>query len=139
MAVLVSMLTMVIAEVLCYTSIYKFLVEHDKTMSLVLSESAVKGRIRKNVIDLACHTVNFAVEMIWLLLWLSKVLIKKSNIGQTKLENVLVRCFIMSMDGVLSVIHVAFSAPLRSDFFYFCGSVKKFFMSLKSSEKIRTS
>ena len=138
-AVLAAMLTIVILEVLCYTSIYKYLVEHEKTMSLVLSENVVKSRIRKNVIGLAGHIVNFAVEIIWLVIWVSKVLIKKSNIGQTKLENVLVRCFIMSMDGVLSIIHVAFSTPLRSDFLFFCGNVKKFVMSLKSSEKTRNS
>ena len=78
--VIVVVITMVVSEVWCYTLIYKFMADHCKSMINVLPETSIKKRIRKNVIDLTGHTMNFVVEALWVLYWLLRVLNKKSNL-----------------------------------------------------------
>ena len=51
---------LVLSELANYTLIYKFLLEHEKTMILVSSESTVRSNIKKNAINLFGHTMNFA-------------------------------------------------------------------------------
>ena len=118
--VIVVVISMVLSEVWCYALIYKFMADHCKSMINVLPETSIKKRIRKNVIDLTGHTMNFVVEALWVLYWLLRVLNKKSNMGETKLELLLTRCFVMSMDGTLSILHVGFSSELRADFIGIC-------------------
>ena len=45
-------LIFILSEWAMYTSIYKFLACHDREMKLVLSDSAIKSRMRKNVVSL---------------------------------------------------------------------------------------
>ena len=59
-------LIFILSEWAMYTSIYKFLACHDREMKLVLSDSAIKSRMRKNVIDPTGHAINFVVEILWL-------------------------------------------------------------------------
>ena len=54
------------AELSMYVSIYKFLISNDKKMKLVLPKTAVTKRVRRNVISLTGHAVNFAAETLWL-------------------------------------------------------------------------
>ena len=88
---------------------------HDRSMRVLLSENVIKSRMRKNVISLAGHTMSFVVQALWVLVWLLRILRKKGNLGTTVTEVVLLRCWSSSMDGVLSVLHIAFSTPLRPD------------------------
>ena len=60
------------SELANYCIIYQFLVEHDKTMSLVLSENAIKTRMKKNVVTLAGHTTTFSVKLAILLYHIEK-------------------------------------------------------------------
>ena len=60
------------SELANYCIIYQFLVEHDKTMSLVLSENAIKKRMKKNVVTLAGHTTTFSVKLAILLYHMEK-------------------------------------------------------------------
>ena len=115
-----------------YCIIYQFLVEHDKTMSLVLSENAIKTRMKKNVVTLAGHTTTFSVKLailyshwknhsfnnidsrlvffqvqiLWVMVWVLRVVNKKSNLGENVTEKVALRCFVSSLDGVLSILHI---------------------------------
>ena len=106
---------LVLSELAFYILIYQFLMNHDRSMSVLLSENVIKSRMRKNVITLAGHTMSFVVQALWVLVWLLRILRKKGNLGTTVTEVVLLRCWSSSMDGVLSVLHIAFSTPLRTD------------------------
>ena len=53
------------AELYMYLSIYKLLINHDRKMKLVLTSASVTKRVQRNVISLAGHAVNFAVETLW--------------------------------------------------------------------------
>ena len=63
-----SAFIVVLTELTMYVLIYKFIVSHDKSMIVVLREIDVQRRLRRNVIDLSGHIVNFAVETTTLIL-----------------------------------------------------------------------
>ena len=101
-------------------------------MSLVLSENAIKTRMKKNVVTLAGHTTTFSVKLaillyhieksvpsmisflvyffqvqiLWVIVWVLRVVNKKSNLGENVTEKVALRCFVSSLDGVLSILHI---------------------------------
>ena len=54
--------TILILEITLYFSIFKFLIKLDKMVRLVLSESAIKKRKKRNAVDLFGHAMIFAVD-----------------------------------------------------------------------------
>ena len=99
----------VMSEVIMYAQICVFLIQHDKTMALVLPAGEVRGRIRKNVIDLSGHVINFLIEILMLVLaalgtfWMP---INMRNVA---------RCLFMSSYGILGAFHISFSPVLRRE------------------------
>ena len=100
------------AELYMYLSIYKLLINHDRKMKLVLTSTSVNKRVQKNVISLAGHAVNFAVETLWSVFFLY-IAIQGMPKDQDQLFHF--HLFEQSLYGVLSVLQILFSHPLRSD------------------------
>ena len=98
----------VLAELGIYVSIYQYLIRHDKTMELVLSQDLVKKRQKKNVITLAGHSLAFVLETSFLVLGISAHTIPPSYFWIGRLAG-------MSTYGLLSAVHVALSSTLRAD------------------------
>ena len=105
-----SALILVLTELTMYVSIYKFMVSHDKSMIVVLRETDVQRRLRRNVIDLSGHIVNFAVETSALIL----ILVGGHWIPPNYKWILLL--YQVSFYGMLSSLHIGFSRPLRDDF-----------------------
>ena len=103
-------LLMVCAEIYMYVSIYTFLILHNKQMKLVLPENVVKSRIKKNVIDLSAHVINFVVEITVL------VLVGLGSYWITTDFKFLLRCFSTSTYGILGAFHICHSPILRREF-----------------------
>ena len=127
LGILVFTISVVLLELSIYSSIYKFLANHNKSMKGVVPESVIKNRTKSNVVDLAGHALTFAIELLWLLVKFCRILSKTSNLGSTKTEKVLLRCFVMSLDGVLSFVHLCISNPLRADCIALCGMIFRSF------------
>ena len=70
--------TILILEITLYFSIFKFLIEHDKMVRLVLSESAIRKRKKRNAVDLFGHAMIFAVDSRLLKLCQLKVAAQKN-------------------------------------------------------------
>ena len=78
-------------------------------MRTMLSENVIKGRLKKNAIDSAGHAINFAIELLWLII---------AAIGGYWTPDEyrwLTRCFTISTYGILSAVHILFSKPLRAE------------------------
>ena len=101
-------LLLLMTELAIYTSIYKFLDHHDKNMRIVLSENIINQRKRKNVIDLTGHSLNFAFEMFSLVISIGFPWIPTKH-------RWVFRCYYMGIYGLLSMMHIAFSKPLKRD------------------------
>ena len=99
----------VICEVTMYVSLYSFLNKHDRSMRTMLSENVIKGRLKKNAIDSAGHAINFAIELLWL------ILVAMGGYWTPDEYRWLTRCFTISTYGILSGIHILFSKPLRAE------------------------
>ena len=108
---------LVLSEMGMYGSIYSFLTQHDREMTLALSENAIRSRNKKNAIDLTCHVVACIVQLLFLILAvLAMSLASKLMIYLSLTFRVLTRCYSMSLYGLLSALHIALSPPLRRDF-----------------------
>ena len=102
-------LFLVLSECLLYVSIYWFLVSHDRSMRLVLSESAIRTRMRKNAIDLAGHMFHFAFGSFFPIMGM---------VGYYSLNldiKWILRCYNVSYYGILSGLQIGFSTPLRNE------------------------
>ena len=113
---------LVISELSMYISIFWFLAKHDREMVLVLPKNTLKKRLQKNAVHLTCHAATCIVKLLWL------VTLCTSFYGLKSLpENyrVFVRCFGMSIDGMLSVVNIGLSTPLRIDFLATCKCIVK--------------
>ena len=99
-----------LSQCLLYTSISWFLVRHDRSMGLVLPESAIKTRMRKNAIDLAGHFVHFAFGSFFPIMGM---------VGYYWMKNLdtrwIMRCYNVSAYGILSALQIGFSTPLRNE------------------------
>ena len=102
-------MVLVLSELVMYSWIFKFLVQHDRQIRLVLSDDVFRSRTRKNVIDLAGHSLSCFVELVWLALGASGYYWVPIDI------KVFLRCQVMSIYGMLSALHIALSPPLRAD------------------------
>ena len=107
---------LMLSEMAMYVSVFKFLLKHDKMMRLVLSDTTIKKRMKKNGIDLFGHAIIFFTEFSSFLikvieLWLA------IGISPTELKNRrwMVKCVNMSMYGIASILHIVMSPSLRSD------------------------
>ena len=107
---------LMLSEMAMYISVFKFLLKHDKMMRLVLSDTTIKKRMKKNGIDLFGHAIIFFTEFSSFLikvieLWLA------IGISPTELKNRrwMVKCVNMSMYGIASILHIVISSSLRSD------------------------
>ena len=113
---------LVISELSMYISIFWFLAKHDREMVMVLPKNTVKKRMQKNAVHLTCHAATCIVKLLWL------VTLCTSFYGLKSLpENyrVFVRCFGMSIDGMLCVVNIRLSTPLRTDFIATCKCIVK--------------
>ena len=108
------------AELSMYVSIYKFLISNDKKMKLVLPTTAVSKRVRRNVISLTGHAVNFAAETLWSVI-LFIILIDGMPMNPDHVFYLYV--YDTSIHGILSGLHIVFSRPLKNDCYEFCLSV----------------
>ena len=102
-------LFLVLSECLLYVSIYWFLVRHDRSMRLVLSESTIRTRMRKNSIDLAGHMFHFAFGSFFPIMGM---------VGYYSLNldiKWIMRCYNVSYYGILSGLQIGFSTPLRDE------------------------
>ena len=107
----------VLLELCMYLSIYRFLVRHNREMKLVLSENIIKGRIRKNTIDFACQAAVSIIMLAWLFsLLCTAVVARYYRLNVSSDLRVLLRCYSMSMYGVLSASQIGLCSPLRRDF-----------------------
>ena len=102
-------LVIVVSEFAMYGSLYKFLVKHDRMMTLVLSQNAIQTRLRKNVIDLTGHAIAFLTQMLWLVIAAMGSYWIPGNVKWVA------RLLVMSIYGFLSLISIVFSAPLRAE------------------------
>ena len=99
----------VVCEAMMYASLFRFLNRHDKSMRMLLSENVIKGRLKKNAIDLTGHTINFAMESFWL------AGLAAGGYWWPHEYKWLIRCFNISAYGTLSAVHILFSTPLRNE------------------------
>ena len=100
---------LVLSECLLYTSIYWFLVRHDRSMKLVLSESTIKARMRNNVIDMAGHVSNFAFGGLFLIMGMV------GYYGLNLDTKWILRVYAASYYGIVSALQIGFSPPLRNE------------------------
>ena len=79
-------------------------------MGLVLPESAIKTRMRKNAIDLAGPFVHFAFGSFFPIMGM---------VGYYWMKNLdtrwIMRCYNVSYYGILSGLQIGFSTPLRDE------------------------
>ena len=107
----------VLLELGMYLSIYRFLVQHNREMKLVLPENTINGRLRKNTIDFACQAAVSIIMLAWLMLmFLGAILTQYYRFNTGSNLKVFIRCYSMSMYGLLSAIQIGLSGPLRRDF-----------------------
>ena len=104
------------SEMAMYASIYKYLIEHDKEMVMVLSGTTIKKRMKKNAIDLFGHTMIFFADGCWLLMKAIEIwLAKGSSLVELRNRRWIFKCVNMSMYGIASIVHIIISSSLRSD------------------------
>ena len=91
-----------------FPSVYRFLVSHDRRMASVLSQDVINSRIRKNVIDILGHATAFLAEIFF---FAFNIAVRQIWLPDNMM--LLVRCYDISLDGIMSVIHIGWSRPLR--------------------------
>ena len=104
-------------ELCMYISIYRVLMNHDRKMKLVLNPSTITKRLKKNMISLAGHFINFLVETLWALIFLS---IAAKGMPKEQGQLFFIHLFELNMYGVLSFLHLIFSQPLWTE----CAEIK---------------
>ena len=101
-------MTYVLSELAMYCVIYRFLVAHDRRMASVLSQDVINSRIRKNVIDILGHATAFIAEIFFFVFNIS---VRQIWLPDNMM--LLFRCYDISLDGIMSAIHICWSNPLR--------------------------
>ena len=124
---LLMSLMIVVSEFAMYASLYKFLVKHDRMMSLVLSQNAIQTRLRKNVIDLAGHAITFSIQMLWVMIGAMGSYWIPGNVKWVA------RLMVMSIYGFLSMLNIVFSVPLRAECATMYSSLRCNFLILAQS------
>ena len=66
-ALLAYAIFLVLSEIAMYGSIYRFLAQHDRQMTSILSENAIRSRNKKNAIDFTCHATATFVQLLFLI------------------------------------------------------------------------
>ena len=129
----------ILSELWMCLSIYRFLVRHNKEMKLVLSENTMNGRLRKNTIDFACQAAVSMIMLAWLLLaFLGASLARYLRLNTGSNLKVFIRCYSMSMYGLLSAIQIGLSSPLRRDFCAIYSKITDTFSGTWIERKART-
>ena len=105
------------AELSMYVLVYKFLIANDRSMKLVLPSTAVSKRVRKNVISLTGHAINFAAETLWTIILLI-VLIDGMPTNPDHIFYLYI--YDISIHAILSGLHILFSRPLRAECLKIC-------------------
>ena len=100
------------AELFMYLFIYKLLIDHDRKMKVLLQTTAISRKVQKNVISLAGHAINFTVETVW---FIGFLFMELHGTAKDEDQLFLFHLFEQNMYGVLSLLHIIFSQPLRSD------------------------
>ena len=108
----------VLSELCMYLSIYRFLVRHNREMTLVLSKNTLKDRLRKNTMDFACQAAVSIIMLVWLMLmfFVGAIVSRYYRFSTSSNIRVFLRCYSMSMYGLLSAIQIGLSRPLRRGF-----------------------
>ena len=107
---------LMLSEMAMYVSIFKFLIKHDKMMRLVLSDTTIKKRMKKNGIDLFGHAIIFFTEgSSYLIKTIELWLAIDSSPTELRNRRWMVKCVNMIMYGIQSVLHIVISSSLRSD------------------------
>ena len=78
-------------------------------MGLVLPESAIKTRIRKNAIDLGGHFIHFIFRSFFTIMGMV------GNYSMNLDTKWIMRCYYISEYGILSALQIGFSTPLRNE------------------------
>ena len=113
MAVVIPLM---LSEMAMYVSIFKFLIKHDKMMRLVLSDTTIKKRMKKNGIDLFGHAIIFFTEgSSYLIKTIELWLAIDSSPTELRNRRWMVKCVNMIMYGIQSLLHIVMSSSLRSD------------------------
>ena len=108
--------SILLLEIILYFSIFKFLIDHDKMVKLVLSDSTIKKRMKRNAIDLFGHALLFAVDGCWLVIKIVETSSAKGGSPEAlRYRRWAFKSIGMCMYGILSVIHIGFSSSLRAD------------------------
>ena len=102
-------------EMAMYASIYTFLIKHDKMMMLVLSDTTIKKRMRKNTIDLFGHSMIFLADVSWLLIKGFEIWLSKDSNSILRNRRWIFKGVNMSVYGITSIMHIMVSSTLRSN------------------------
>ena len=104
------------SEMAMYASIYKYLIEHDKMMAMVLSSTTIKKRMKKNAIDLFGHTMIFLADVSWLLIKAFEIwLTRQGTEDELRNRRWMLKGVYMSVYGIMSIMHIMISSSLRSN------------------------
>ena len=120
-----------VPELCLYLYIYKLLIDHDRKMKLVLQPTAISKRVQKNVISLSGHAINFTVETVWSLTFMIIVL---QGMPKDQDQLFMFHLFEQNIYGVLSLLHMMLSQPLRSDCSELKNSICKIFYNIFPSQ-----
>ena len=112
-----------VPELCMYLFIYKLLIDHDRKMKLHLQPTAISRRVQKNAISLSGHAINFTVETVWSLTFMIIVL---QGMPKNQDQLFMFHLFEQNIYGVLSLLHMMLSQPLRSD----CSEIKNKFCKI---------
>ena len=128
--------SVMLLEMTLYFSIFKFLIDHDKMVKLVLSDSILKKRMKRNAINLFGHVIIFVVDVFWLLIKVVETWsVKGASPALMRNRRWAFKLSGMCMYGITSFIHIGFSSSLRADtitmlkpFFQILTWIKKTFL-----------
>ena len=97
------------SEMLMYIYLYIFLITNHRMK--IQNENEVKAKVRKNVINLVGHSMNFVVELLWLIL----AVVTTGPTSFPKSMMWISRALVMSLYGILSALQIWFSTLLSND------------------------
>ena len=96
--------TVAVVEVSMCTSIYFFILRQNNHFRRISSETSYQRRKRENVISFTGHCIHFVLEVI---------LTVSAAVGSR--YDLMIYLFFIFGSGLISVVNVAFSRPLRSE------------------------
>ena len=119
-----------------YASICLHLRVNDSAVAPYLNKETMKKRKRRNIITLAGSIQCFATKLLWMLLIRIFLFLHGIDISMdTSRIVLLIRGLIISLYGGLSLLGIATSPQLSSDFICFWRKVKKYISSILNLEE----